>query len=156
MSGPSRTFALAFVGGPYDGVDAFVWGDFDPPQLPPELLYLGVCPGDGTCYGSKVECLRLADGRSHVSYWSPAEGEEARPPNCVPYRRHDVSEEEPLSATYVHGDFDALGEWRDAVELSTPELVTAMDVSEAWAEAERDRRRVCPRSAVAFPGWSGS
>lgn len=138
-----RDFKLEFVGDRFDGV-THTWVDFNPPQEPPEMLYVGTCPGDGTCYGSKVACLQLANGKPHVSYWAPEEGEDGRPPECLAYRRSSV-DEEALRAVYVRGDVDALGEWRDEVALDAPgPLVTAEAVREAWDYAVHDARRTQP------------
>jgi hypothetical protein len=59
-----------------------------------------------------------------VSYWAPEEGEDGRPPDCLPYRRSVVDEGE-LRAVYAHGDVDAVGEHGGSIELEMPELVTA-------------------------------
>lgn len=78
-------YRMEIVGGPFDGVGAMRWHD-DGQHSPPEMIFVGVCAGNGQCNTPAVaNCA--ARGKHHPYYWTP--DEDSRPPKTTQY---DLSE----------------------------------------------------------------
>lgn len=74
-------YRMEVVGGPFDGAAGMVWRD-DGEHAPPELILLGVCPGDGSC-NSGEERACASKRKKHTYYWLPSEA--TRPTRVIPY-----------------------------------------------------------------------
>jgi hypothetical protein len=74
-------YQMEVVGGPFDGCGGMRWHD-DGEHPVPELILMGVCPGNGSC-GSREEdrCARLH--KKHPYYWLPQE--DAQPTRTCEY-----------------------------------------------------------------------
>lgn len=119
----ARRFKLEVVGGPYDGLGGLYWSDNTGELVPPDAIFIGQCPGDGTCYGSRTHCIAEGGGRAHPAYWTPVEGEGARPPDTVRYDRRDVDEARRV-AVYARGKAGPVERQEVGVSEREP-LVTA-------------------------------
>lgn len=65
-------YRMEIVGGPFDGTAGMRWRD-DGDHPPPELILLGVCPGDGSCNsGARRMCAQKR--KRHPYFWLPDEG----------------------------------------------------------------------------------
>jgi hypothetical protein len=103
-------YRIEIVGGPFDGVQGMAWHD-DGEHPAPELILLGICPGDRSC-GSRghTTCAQVR-GRKHPYYWQPEEL--SRPAKVVAYELSDSyvlergektpAHETPGRAIYVIG-----------------------------------------------------
>lgn len=79
-------YRMEIVGGPFDGCgEGMKWLD-DGRNPPPELILLGVCPGNGSCSASRSEDC-ASHGKKHPYYWLP--DEEKRPAKTTPYELED-------------------------------------------------------------------
>lgn len=72
-------YRIEVVGGPFDNAPGMRWRD-DGEHEPPELILLGVCPGDGLCK-MPADCGRRK--KKHTYFWLPSEKE--RPSRVTAY-----------------------------------------------------------------------
>lgn len=87
-------YRMEVVGGPFDGCGGMRWHD-DGTHPPPEIILMGLCPGDGSCVPRGTErCTRV--GKKHPYYWLPEET--TQPPKTVEYELSEnfIDREEPM------------------------------------------------------------
>ena len=65
-------YDLQLVGGQYDAQKGLQWRD-DGVHPVPEVILVGICPGDGMCFADERECMAKAGGAQHPAYWLPDE-----------------------------------------------------------------------------------
>lgn len=115
-------YRLEVVGGPWDGVGGFSWFD-DGEHPPPAEIFVGVCPGDGSC--ASPGCR---PGKRHPAFWTDEEAEDT-PRSTVKYEKQDeyVKRVEYASrdvfegvAVYVRGGLDVLAVGAGAVSVEVP------------------------------------
>lgn len=74
-------YRMEIVGGPFDGLRGMKWRDDGDHPLP-EIILLGMCPGNGSCGASPAgACERK--GAKHPYFWTATESN--RPSKVTPY-----------------------------------------------------------------------
>lgn len=116
-------YRMEIVGGPFDGVAGMAWHD-DGQAPVPEVILLGMCPGDRSCGSQSRESCAATRRRKHPAYWTPEE--KTKPVKTTPYELTEAFTlernashrpgEVPARAIYVIGNLKMPRD-RDALEL---------------------------------------
>lgn len=148
------TYAIELVGGRWDAQRGLYWREGAGPAgetsgPPPRVIYVGECPGDGTCLGSLKRCRDLArrlgmEAARHPAYWLP---EEDAPPDVTRYVRRgdpEVDAEDGAKGRVVYGKGGMVlpAERETRVELPVPVAVDGPPLVTALADLGRLAREL--------------